>query len=110
MSVYVDPLMVYGGDAAPEPFRGRPSCHMYADTPEELNAMAIAIGMKAHWLQRSRGGVLHYDLVPARRFHAVSLGAIQHTRKEAVAKWRQLRDKSQVVIDETAAFDWSIGD
>jgi len=54
MSVYVDPLINWGAGAeAPKCFRNKPSCHMYADTLEELHKMAIAIGLKRAWFQDS---------------------------------------------------------
>ena len=37
MPIYVDPLIVFGGDEAPYCFRHKPSCHMYADSLEELH-------------------------------------------------------------------------
>lgn len=39
MAVYVDPLINYG-------WKLGPSCHMTADTIEELNALAVKIGLK----------------------------------------------------------------
>lgn len=79
MSVYVDPVMAYG---ASKTFRWLRSCHMYADTLEELHAMARAIGMRREWLQTA-DGLPHYDLVPARRAMAVERGAIEHSREQA---------------------------
>ena len=49
MSVYVDPVMAHGGSKT---FRWERSCHMYADTLEELHAMARAIGMRRVSSQR----------------------------------------------------------
>jgi hypothetical protein len=57
---------------------------MYADTLEELHAMADAIGMKRAWFQ-NKPQLPHYDLVPARRAKAVKLGAVEHTKYEMVA-------------------------
>lgn len=82
MSVYVDAVMFHGGNAK---FKWPRSCHMYADTLEELHAMAEAIGMKRAWFQPDGGRLPHYDLVPARRAKAVELGAVQHTRAEMTA-------------------------
>jgi hypothetical protein len=58
---------------------------MYADTIEELHAMALRIGMKREWFQGGFGRMQHYDLVASRRLRAVNAGAIEHTRKEMVA-------------------------
>lgn len=84
MSVYVDPLFEHGGSRT---FRWTRSCHMYADTLEELHVMAAAIGMKRAWFQ-NKPRLPHYDLVPARRAAAVKLGAIEHTRQQLLAFMR----------------------
>lgn len=85
MSVYVDPLFEYGGSRS---FRWRVSCHMYADTPEELHAMARAIGMQRAWFQ-DKERLAHYDLVGTKRAQAVRLGAIEHTHEERIAFQRR---------------------
>ena len=82
MSVYVDAVMFHGGSKS---FKWPRSCHMYADSLEELHAMAEAIGMRREWFQPDGGRLPHYDLVPARRAKAVELGAVQHTRAEMAA-------------------------
>jgi len=87
MSVYVDPIFRHGGSIG---FRWEESCHMYADTDAELHSMAAAIGMKRAWFQ-PRGGLPHYDLVPARRRAAVKLGAVEHSRRELVEFMRERR-------------------
>lgn len=92
MAVYVDPLLHHGKRNAPHCFRGKPACHMYADTPEELHTMARRIGMKPSWFQR-HPVVDHYDLVESRRDEAVRLGAIEHDRNQSVDKWKELRAK-----------------
>ncbi|QMI49816.1 DUF4031 domain-containing protein [Burkholderia sp. MBR-1] len=46
--------------------------------------------MKRAWFQESRVAP-HYDLRPSMRALAVSLGAIQVGRREAVAIWRARR-------------------
>lgn len=88
--VYVDPLAVFGTDCAPTCFRHKPSCHMYADSLEELHAMAQEIGLKRSWFQDHRM-LAHYDLTPFMRQRAIRKGAIAQTRREAVEKWRSLR-------------------
>jgi hypothetical protein len=98
--VYVDPLAEYGGSAT---FRWKVSCHMYADTLHELHRMARAIGMKPSWFQ-DRPGFPHYDLVPARRAHAVQLGAIEHTRRQMVdmaRAWRGAKPLSELLSELT---------
>lgn len=81
MSVYVDPLRNHGGSAT---FRWKQSCHMYADTLDELHAMALAIGMKRSWFQ-DKLSMPHYDLVESRRRDAVRRGSVEHTTREMVS-------------------------
>lgn len=80
MSAYVDMLIDYGGW-----FNKRfgPSCHLIADTEEELHAMAAKVGMKRSWFQKGgRAEMPHYDLVASRRKKAVEFGAIEIERKQ----------------------------
>jgi hypothetical protein len=72
--------MEHGGSST---FRWKRSCHMYADSLEELHAMALSIGMKRAWFQ-DKEKLPHYDLVPSRRKQAVNAGAIEHTREQMV--------------------------
>lgn len=77
MAVYVDPLIDYG-------WKLGPSCHLTADTEDELHEFALKIGMKRSWFQHSKGKEIpHYDLVRTRRKLAVSKGAIELTMREA---------------------------
>lgn len=82
MAVYVDALTDYG-------WRLGASCHMFADSLDELHAMADKIGMKRSWFQ-NKNGRPHYDLVKSRRDRAVKLGAIELDRQATVAKWREM--------------------
>lgn len=72
MSVYVDPLVDWGWI-----LRGRrvESCHMFADTEEELHEMASRIGMRRSWFQ-DHAKLPHYDLVASKRDQALELGAV----------------------------------
>lgn len=83
MSVYVDGLVQWGDASSPRCFRNQPSCHMYADTLEELHTLADAIGMKRSWFQDKRD-LPHYDLVPSRRAVAIRLGAVEHDKYDMV--------------------------
>lgn len=99
MSVYVDPLLEHNGSAT---FRWKQSCHMYADSLEELHAMADLIGMKRRWFQ-NRPHLPHYDLVEARRAKAVANGAVEVSLKEMVTEMRlrralRLKGENNVVI------------
>lgn len=56
------------------------SCHLIADTVEELHAFAKRLGLRRGWFQPSSWP--HYDLTPARREKAVALGAVEKTSRE----------------------------
>jgi Protein of unknown function (DUF4031) len=70
LSVYVDnPIW---------PYRGMLMCHMVADTPEELHAMADRIGMQRKWFQSfAKAKRPHYDISEPKRKLAVRFGAIE---------------------------------
>lgn len=91
MSVYVDPLVIWGGDDAPRCFRNKPSCHMYADTLEELHDMAMKIGMQLSWFQ-DRRHLPHYDLVPTKRIKAIKLGAKETDRQHLYEYMKRSRE------------------
>lgn len=80
--IYVDALCDYG-------WRLGPSCHMTADTLDELHAFAKRIGLRREWFQDKR--LPHYDLTASRRAVAVNLGAVELGRREWVEKHRHLR-------------------
>lgn len=90
MSVYVDPLMNHGGSAT---FRWKRSCHLFADSLDELHAFAKSIGMKKEWFQPNKT-VDHYDLNENRHRIALLKGAIQLDRNDSIMKWRELRCQS----------------
>lgn len=93
MSVYVDEAF----DATPQGAQARRCgtrwCHMIADTPEELHAMASRIGMRREWFQPA--SFPHYDLVPRRRAAAVAFGAIEVDRRTLVLKMREIRARKE---------------
>lgn len=91
MAVYVDMLIDYG-------WKLGPSCHLLADTEEELHEMAKKIGMKREWFQiSSKHQMPHYDLVKSRRDKAIKFGAIEITRKQLIEMlnkhWEKLKIK-----------------
>lgn len=89
--VYVDPIVNWGGSRT---FRWKNSCHMYADTLEELNAMADKIGVKRSWIQDNRPGrLVHYDLVESKRKLAVKHGAVEHDIAEFSLYMKKRRQK-----------------
>lgn len=48
--------------------------HMFADTEDELHAMAEKVGLRRAWFQSHR--TPHYDLCQQKRKMAIDLGAI----------------------------------
>lgn len=111
MPVYVDqPLTNPTDTRIAACFSGRQSCHMYADTLEELHHMAQEIGLRREWFQ-DKQQLQHYDLTMGKRAQAVGRGAVQQNRMEAVAKWRELRakrnkEKERVERDEREGTLW----
>lgn len=90
MTVYVDDLVeatgTYRGRGARQAYsvgarNGHRWCHLLAAPAdrEELHEFAAAIGMRPEWWQGD-----HYDLTPRRRTLAVSLGAVEVSRRDAV--------------------------
>lgn len=80
MSVYVDDMRA--------PFGSMVMCHMWADTREELFAMADRIGVQRKWFQRPPSIDLpgmdasweHFDIALSKRRLAVLNGAIETDR------------------------------
>lgn len=81
--VYVDPLRNWG-------WTHGPSCHLIADTLDELHAFAAKLGMRRAWFQE-HGRYPHYDLAATRRERAVRLGAVELDARAFVEKARELR-------------------
>lgn len=91
MSVYVDSIMNRG-------WRLGMSCHMIADTLNELQYMAVTrLKLRRECMRLDRCGVGRYDLTLARRQIAVARGAIELSRKQFVLKLRELRQSGAVV-------------
>lgn len=85
MTAYVDKLHDYG-------WRLGPSCHLIADTQEELHQVAAAVGMQRRWFQAPpKASAPHYDLVASRRKRAVELGAVELDRRGFVEVVQRLR-------------------
>lgn len=68
------------------------SCHMIADSMDELHRFARSIGLRREWLHDSRA-CPHYDLTPDRRFDAVRQGAMQLETPDFVAKMKFIRER-----------------
>ena len=73
MAVYVDELMTWSAAFGP-------SCHLTADSLDELHAFAHKIGLQRRWcsdVTQPRQRVIHYDLKGARmRNKALAAGAV----------------------------------
>lgn len=81
MSVYVDPA-VHG-------FGRMVMCHMMADSPEELRAMADQIGVAQRWIQHPGEWHEHFDVCKSKRALAVAAGAIEVTSRALVLAARE---------------------
>lgn len=81
MPVYVDALRDWG-------WKLGPSCHLMADSAEELHAFAARLGLRRSWFQTSSSAP-HYDLVASKRKLAVELGAVEWTDREMVAHMKR---------------------
>jgi len=95
MAVYIDPL-VRCRKSAEWPWEL--SCHLFADTPDELHEFAERVGLSRGWFaervglsrgwfQSAAGQMPHYDLTKAMRRKAIAGGAVQVTRRRAVKLW-----------------------
>jgi len=74
MTVYVDlPFRPYGRMMM---------CHMLADNPDELHAMAARIGVQRKWFQEKK--IPHYDICKSKRELAVTLGAVEVDSEKVV--------------------------
>ena len=82
MAVYVDNLRDYG-------WRHGPSCHLIADSVDELMEFAIGMGLRREWFQEK--STPHFDLTIDGRKLAVEHGAIEIDQRQLVAKIRELR-------------------
>jgi prolyl-tRNA editing enzyme YbaK/EbsC (Cys-tRNA(Pro) deacylase) len=69
VSVYVDSMQAAFGRMK--------MCHMFADSREELDAMADRIGVQRKWIQKAGTTREHYDIAMTKRALAVQHGAIQ---------------------------------
>lgn len=83
-----NPLSVYV-DTMEAPFGNMVMCHMWADTDEELLAMADKIGVQRKWIQGHQqlsfgkhkdASWVHFDIAKSKRALAIRHGAIQTDR------------------------------
>ena len=83
MAVYVDNMQAGFGRMV--------MCHMFADSREELDAMADKIGVQRKWIQKAGTVYEHYDVCKAKRSLAVKNGAIEVTMRDLGLKIQQRR-------------------
>ncbi|MGH8962429.1 MAG: DUF4031 domain-containing protein [Jatrophihabitantaceae bacterium] len=86
MSCYVDTVRSYPGTG----LRFTEFCHLLADTPDELHAMADALGIPRRFYQEHPWR-WHHDLPSHLRPGAVALGAHEVTMHEVGALLRARR-------------------
>lgn len=105
MAVYVDNMEA--------PFGNMVMCHMWADTDEELLAMADAIGVQRKWIQghptlsfgkHKKASWVHFDIAKSKRALAVKRGAIEtdrygpleHTARLYLAKGEETGNQTMI--------------
>ena len=84
MAVYVDGLHYPG--------HGRRWCHLVADSPEELDAMAELLGLRPEWKEHPGTPREHFDLPEPHRALAVANGAVPVSRRELAGLLRRKRE------------------
>ncbi|HHZ9309722.1 TPA: DUF4031 domain-containing protein [Pseudomonas aeruginosa] len=88
MAVYVDDMNATYGRMK--------MCHMFADTTEELLAMADKIGVHRKWLQHAGTIKEHFDICLSKKSAALAAGAVAITYPDGVAEiMRQRRERQQ---------------
>ena len=93
MSVYVDQMQVTTPSTR-WPFNS--SCHLIADTVEELQEFATKLGLHISWFQNKPGGHPHYDLTTRMRQKAYRMGALEISGK----RLSKLMHKNRQRVDE----------
>ncbi len=95
MAVYVDDMRASFGRIV--------MCHMWADTLDELLAMADRIGVQRKWLQQPpKASWVHFDIALSKKALAIKAGAVLTDRygpSEHVARLRG----NQRMLDTVAA-------
>jgi hypothetical protein len=76
------------------------SCHLTADTLDELHAFAARLGLRREWFQEHRLAP-HYDLTKRRRDDAVRLGAVFMPARTQAIRRRQEKSTRAETEEET---------
>ena len=93
MTVYVDDMFLW---PISKKWKYGESCHMTADTVEELKKFAVSIGLKEKWYQPK--SMPHFDLTSNKRALAVKNGALELGIREFVKKARELEIRTKIPI------------
>lgn len=84
MAVYVDDVR--------HPFGNMIMCHMWADSLDELLAMADRIGVQRRWLQQPpKASWVHFDISLGKKAQAMAAGAILTDKFGSVEHVARLR-------------------
>jgi len=86
VSVYVDKSEIRFGRMV--------MCHLIADTPAELHAMADGIGVARRWFQDPKTmnvSTPHYDIAKSKKALAIAAGAIECERNDFIVHVRRIR-------------------
>jgi len=70
------------------PYRNMKMSHLTADSEEELDKFASALGLKVEWKQKE-SSFIHYDVSESKRLMAIRLGAKECTPLELVRAIRE---------------------
>lgn len=91
-------LMAVYLDDARHPYRGMILCHMWADSREELLAMADRIGMDRRWLQEPpKASWVHFDVSLGMKARALAEGAILTDRYGPALHTARLRGDRRMI-------------
>ena len=84
MAVWMDHMANHGAVLYGRPTK---SCHLLADTTEELIEFAKSIGLKERWIQHPGTPKEHFDIMSQRKVNqAIRLGAEVLNRRDFVQK------------------------
>ncbi|MDD2063015.1 DUF4031 domain-containing protein [Pseudomonas sp. 25571] len=89
MTVYVDDMNAGYGRMK--------MCHMFADSTDELLAMADKIGVQRKWIQHAGTVKEHFDICLSKRAKAIGMGAVAITYPEGT---QQLMRKRKAALKE----------
>lgn len=87
MTVYVDALLPCVPNRH---WRYHKSCHLIADTKDELLEFADLLGLSWRWIQTG-SRIVHFDLTENKRAAAVRLGAVEIDQRTFVSKMKGAR-------------------